>query len=1147
MQDFVHLRLHSQFSLSDGIINLKKVSHKAVAAGMKAMASTDLATMFGAVIFYENMRAAGLKPIIGCDVWVENPESQDDMHRLVLLCQNAEGYHNLCVLLTNAWIRDQYKGRGLILQKELTEEHCRGLICLSGFETGAVGRALLNQNKAQARESARHLASLFPGRFYIELQRAGRPNDEALVQASLTFAAEEELPVVATHPIQFYERSDFRAHDARICISGGWSMASNNRPREFTDDQYFKSREEMLELFADIPPAIENTVEIAKRCNLELKLGKPQLPLFPTPEGVSLDDYMAGLARTGLEKRLAILYPDEARRAEVHPKYKERLEFEIGIIHKMGFSGYFLIVQDFINWGKNNGCPVGPGRGSGAGSLVAYSLGITDLDPLEYDLLFERFLNPERVSMPDFDVDFCQDNRYRVIQYVKDTYGDDAVGQIATFGTMAAKGVLRDVGRVLDFPFNEVDELAKLVPMIPGKNPTLLEVLDSEPDFRQRIRENPSARRIFELSLELEGVVKSIGMHAGGVLIAPGKLTDFCPLYSADMLPENVISMYDKKDVEKVGLVKFDFLGLTTLTIVERCLNYIEANTGKRPDVEHVDICDEAAFKIFQTGDTVAVFQFESTGMQDLLIKAQPSQLKDLIALNALYRPGPMDLIPDYLAIKKGEKKAEYADPRIEPVLAETYGIMVYQEQVMRVAQVIGGYSLGSADILRRAMGKKDVAEMERQCQNFINGAEKNGVDKDTATHLFELMRKFAGYGFNKSHAAAYSFVAYQTAWLKAHYPAEFMASNMCEAVNDSAKVLKLIVDAQKHGITVLGPDVNASDFNFTAPDSKSIRYGFRGIKGVGRGPAEALSEERRKNGPFKDIYDLAKRVGAQKLSKKVLEVFAMAGAFDSIDPNRHMWYVNAEKAMRAAQDSDANRLQVSLFDTEDETEDLLVEARPWPLRKRLNEEKAVLGFNISGHLFDEYRTEVREKLRIPPLTQLPNTAYGETTPIAGIVEDFRVQLTKSNTRMGVLLLGDGEGTLEITLFKEALENLRPLIKKDELVVLDVSVRQIKDMDKRSIRVQSLNTIEQIRKGHGCRIEVVPAEGAAAERIGEAIASAKGRAGANELEVLLRFERKGVRCDMALPPQFHVPGSAEALEAFNASPAVKSVTVVYPQ
>ena len=865
-QDFVHLRMHTEFSIKDGMLNPKKVVHKAIASGMKALAITDATAMFGDVIFYKAASAAGIKPILGADCSITNHYNRDDYLRLLFLARNHQGYLTLCDLLSRAWLTNQYKDRGEVDLDWITPEMADGLIVLSGFNTGAIGKAILNGSLSAAEQEARRLSQKFP------------------------LAKKLGLPVVATQPIQFENSEDFEFHEARVAIADGFTLANKARPRIYTPQQYFRTKEEMCELFKDIPSAIENSVEIAKRCNVER---------------------------------------------------------EIKIIQDMDFPGYFLIVQDFINWAKTHGCPVGPGRGSGAGSLVAYSLGITDLDPLAYDLLFERFLNPERVSMPDFDVDFCQNNRGRVIEYVK--------------GTMGAKGVIKDVGRVLDMSYSEADRLSRMIPTRPGHNTTLEEALSEEPQFRAEVRNNPQARKLIEYALKLEGTTRSLGIHAGGVLIAPGKLIDFCPLYAAGMLPENVISMYDKKDVEAVGLVKFDFLGLTTLTIIERALDYIEKNTGVRPDIEHMECDDEDTYKkIFQTGDTVAVFQFESPGMHKLLIDAKPTQLSDLIALNALYRPGPMDLIPDFLDIRAGRKKAEYADPRLIPILEDTAGIMVYQEQVMLVAQKIGGYSLGGADILRRAMGKKDVAEMERQSKVFIEGAAKNGVSEEVATHLFELMRKFAGYGFNKSHAAAYSYVAYKTGWLKNYYPAEFLASSLSEVMTDPEKSLKILMDAKRHGVKLLGPDINESEFNYTSPKTMEIRMGLGALKGVGSAPAEAIKAERDKNGPFKDPFDLVKRVGSQLITKKIIQVFAMAGVFDSIEPNRRKWFENADVVVQSAQENEKAADQFSLFGEEPSNEVPIKEVAPWSERTRMEKEQYVLGFYFSGHPLEAYHSELK-------------------------------------------------------------------------------------------------------------------------------------------------------------------------------------------
>jgi DNA polymerase-3 subunit alpha len=746
---FVHLRLHSEFSVVDGLVQLKQAAAAAAADGQGALALTDSAAMFGAVRFYTAAREQGVKPIIGVDAFVSNETDRDSPHRLLLLAIDHGGYLDLCDLVSRAWIENQNRGRGE-MRLDWLGGRGGGLIALSAFEQGAVGAQLAFGNMEAARAAAQRLAQLFPDRFYIEVQRAGRPGDEALVRASARLAIDLDLPLAATHPVQFLAREDFRAHEARVCIAEGYTLADPRRPRRFTEEQYFKSRDEMARLFADMPAALANTVEIARRCNLELTLGKSQLPDFPTPPGVGIEQHCRDLAQAGLEQRLEQLYPERAAREQQRPRYQSRLDFELATIAKMGFSGYFLIVADFINWAKRQGIPVGPGRGSGAGSLVAYSLAITDLDPLRYDLLFERFLNPERVSMPDFDIDFCQDNRDRVIDYVKQKYGAHAVAQIATFGTLGAKAVVRDVGRVLDLPYSKCDALSKLIPHNPADPWTLDRALAQEPAFAEAVAGDEEYAELVELSRPLEGLTRNVGMHAGGVLIAPGKLTDFCPLYAAGA-EAAVISQYDKDDIDAIGLVKFDFLGLTTLTILDLTLRYVRRlDPGFALTLETLPLDDAATYEVFKQAATAAIFQFESRGMRELLKRARPDRLDDLIALNALYRPGPMDLIPEFVERKHGRRKVEYLHPSIEPILAQTYGVMVYQEQVMRIAQDVAGYSLGDADLLRRAMGKKKPEEMAKQRSGFVDGARAKGIGEGTATQLFDLMEKFAGYGFNK-------------------------------------------------------------------------------------------------------------------------------------------------------------------------------------------------------------------------------------------------------------------------------------------------------------------------------------------------------------------------------------------------------------
>jgi DNA polymerase-3 subunit alpha len=792
---FVHLRLHTEFSVVDGTNRIDEIVQAAAADGQPALAITDLSNLFGTVKFYKQGRSAGVKPLIGADVWVQVPgkDATAPPARLLLLVQSRQGYLNLSELLTRAWTRGVVRDQAVI-SLDWLQELGEGLIALSGAQGGAVGQALVQGDDARALECALYFAGLFPHRFYMELQRAQRVDDERHVVAAVQLAARLKLPVVATHPVQFLGYEDYEAHEARVCIAGGEILGNARRVRKFTREQYFKSSAQMAELFADLPSALANTLEIAKRCNLKLDLGKPMLPEYPTPEvdGVRMppDEYFRYASFQGLEERLAHLYPKESVRDEKRPQYVERLEFEIKTILEMGFPGYFLIVGDFINWAKNNGCPVGPGRGSGAGSLVAYSLNITDLDPLQYNLLFERFLNPERVSMPDFDIDFCQTNRDRVIDYVKDKYGHAAVSQIVTFGTMAARAAIRDVGRVLDFSYGFCDGISKLVPNKPGqavtlqlvpadrkKNDKMVYALEAEPVLAEREAKEEDVKTLLELARKLEGLTRNVGMHAGGVLIAPGKLTDFCPLY---LQPgsTSAVSQFDKNDVEAIGLVKFDFLGLATLTILELAREFIIQRHPAQKDFkfENLPLDDQRVYALFAEGRTEAVFQFESIGMQRMLKDARPNRLEDLIAMNALYRPGPMDLIPTYIARKQGKETPEYPDPRVKPILEETYGIMVYQEQVMQTAQILGGYSLGGADMLRRAMGKKDEKEMASQREIFRKGAGVNGLTQEKADEVFDLMEKFAGYGFNKSHSAAYALLAYHTAWLSATTRPSFSA-----------------------------------------------------------------------------------------------------------------------------------------------------------------------------------------------------------------------------------------------------------------------------------------------------------------------------------------------------------------------------------
>jgi DNA polymerase-3 subunit alpha len=1042
---FVHLRLHSEYSIVDGIVRIDDAVAAAAADGMPALGLTDLANLFGMVKFYQAARGKGLKPLIGCDVWIANNADRDKPSRALLLCASRAGYLRLCDWLTRAYRGNQHRGRAEIDRQWLLDSGTEGLLALSGAHFGDIGQALLAGNAVQAKAHAEFWAGAFPGRFYVEVQRTGQPNADHYVKHAVKLAGAQKLPVVATHPVQFSKRTDFLAHEARVCISEGYVLSDQRRPRLFTEEQYFKTQAEMVALFADIPQALENAVEIAQRCNFSLELGKSRLPNFPVPDGMTLEAFLRNRSMDGLDQRMLLLYPDEAARAEQLQRYRDRLDFEIATILEMGFPGYFLIVADFINWAKNNNVPVGPGRGSGAGSLVAYSLGITDLDPLRYNLLFERFLNPERVSMPDFDVDFCQDGRDRVIDYVRKKYGNESVSQIVTFGTMAAKAVVRDVGRVMEWNYSRTDELAKLIPFQPGKLITLEMAREMEPRLRAREETEEETRELLALAGQLEGLSRNVGMHAGGVLIAPGKLSDFCPLYAASG-SESTVSQLDKDDVEAIGLVKFDFLGLTTLTVLDWTLRFItRLDPNVKIALELLPLDDVAAYKIFSSANTTAVFQFESRGMRDLLKQARPDRFEDIIALVALYRPGPMELIPDFIHRKHG-KKFDYPDPRVESVLSETYGIMVYQEQVMQMAQIIGGYSLGGADLLRRAMGKKKAEEMAQHRGIFREGAGKNGLTPFQADEIFDLMEKFAGYGFNKSHAAAYAVVAYHTAYFKAHHPAAFMAANMSAIMDDTDKVQQFHEDTLANKIEMLPPDIHASEFRFVPVDEKRVRYGLGGIKGTGQAAIEYIVEAR-KAAPFADLFDFCLRVDRRIVNRRVIEALVRAGAFDSLNDHRASLMASVGIAMEAADQASRSASQVSLFGAASTTVEgpKLLEVPRWNEAEKLQNEKLALGFYYSAHPFKFYEEEFSSIARTRLVKLLPPAPEegARVQNLAGVVESVRMQKTASG-RMMVMLLSDGTARVEVVVYDEVLDRHRSLVREDAIVLVEAKVRSFR-------------------------------------------------------------------------------------------------------
>jgi len=1055
---FVHLRTHSEFSVVDGMLRIDDAARAARDDGQVALAITDLNNLFGAVQFYQACRGQGIKPILGVDLWMEPEGGDKQPSRLLLLVQNMRGYLNLCELLARSWTLNAQRTQAWIKWSWLDELN-GGLIALSGADGGVIGAALLAGDSARAQALAQRLAQGFDGRFYLELQRAGLATNEVHVRRAVQLAARLQLPVVATHPVQFLQAEDYEAHEARVCIADGETLANPRRIKRFSAEQYFKSQAQIEALFADLPSALANSLHIAQRCNVQLTLGKPQLPNFPIPEGMALEAYFRKLSFEGLEQRLQMLYPDAAERERQRPRYAERLEFEIVTILKMGFPGYFLIVSDFIKWALANGCPVGPGRGSGAGSLVAYALFITGLDPLQYNLLFERFLNPERVSMPDFDIDFCQANRERVIDYVKAKYGRDAVSQIATFGTMAAKAALRDVGRVLGMGYGQVDGIAKLVPAPPGKQVTLARVPDKPdpgviyarkeaPELEQREAAEEEVAELLSLAMRVEGLVRNVGMHAGGVLIAPGKITDFCPLYQQPG-SASAVSQYAKDDVEAIGLVKFDFLGLATLTILEQAKDFIRA---RRPDLRDFDydklpLDDPKVYKLFAEGKTEAVFQFESRGMQGMLREARPTRIEDLFALNAMFRPGPMENIPSFCARKNGKEAIEYPHPLLEAVLAETYGIFVYQEQVMQAAQILGGYSLGGADLLRRAMGKKKAEEMAQQREVFRTGAAGKGIGAAKADEVFDLMEKFAGYGFNKSHAAAYSLLAYHTAWLKVHCPAEFYAANMTVEMDDTDKLKILLNDARQFGVSFEPPDVNRGVYRFEPVDDRTVRYGLGAIKGTGQSAIEAIVAAREGHagsggGPFRSLFDFCARVDRQRINKRVVEALIKAGAFDRLHADRASLLASVSLALDWADTQAAHADQVGLFDFGDSHaasthEPALVAATPWDVKERLTLEKTAIGFFLSGHLFEQSEAEVRQFCRTR-IAELVDSR--EPQLLAGIAGELRV-VNGQRGRVMIFKLDDRSEVIEAVANEELIDAHRDLLKEDELLIVQGRIK----------------------------------------------------------------------------------------------------------
>ena len=1152
MMSFVHLHLHTEYSLVDGLVQVPHLLEKVKALGMPAVAVTDQSNAFAAVKFYQEAERQGIKPILGAEVWISQAGEPIERARLVFLCLDRRGFRQLSALLTRSYLEGQIQGVPHVDVSWLVAAETSRLIALSGGLHGEIGLLLHEGNLAQARRRAKIWAALFPDRYYLEIARAGRPHEDRVTTATIALADELALPLVATNDVRFLVASEFEAHEARVCIQDGRVLSDPRRPRLYTPQQYLKTPTEMAELFADVPDALVNSVEIARRCNTEFEFGTYHLPNFPVPAGMTVEALLAADTTRGLEARLAARADISTRRYTVE-EYWARLQLELGVITEMGFAGYFLIVADFIQWAKRAAIPVGPGRGSGAGSLAAFALGITELDPLDYDLLFERFLNPERVSMPDFDVDFCMDRRDEVIEYVNERYGRDKVSQIITYGTMAAKAVLRDVGRVLSFPYSFVDQLAKLVPFDP--NMTLDRALNEEPQLKARYHDEEDVRAILDLALSLEGLARNAGKHAGGIVIAPQPLVEYMPLY-CEQGGGTTVTQFDMSDVEAVGLLKFDFLGLRTLTIIDwavRDINATRAAAGEPVlNLALLPLADGPTYQLIQQAQTTAVFQLESRGMKDLIKRLRPDVFEDLIALVALFRPGPLQsgMVDDFIERKHGRAVVKYPHPALEEILQPTYGVILYQEQVMQIAQVLAGYTLGAADLLRRAMGKKKAEEMAEQRQTFVDGATARGSSAETAALIFDLMEKFAGYGFNKSHSAAYALLAYQTAWLKAHYPAAFMAAVLSADMDTTDKVVRLIDECRQLGIEVEPPNLNTCDYRFTMADPARIRYGLGAIKGVGEGALESLISERRARGDYLDLFEVCRRNDTRKLNRRVLEALIKAGALDFFGARRRGLMTILEQAMQAAeQQARAAALgQSDLFGAADRHNahtavdtaawQRAVDSEEWSQPQLLSWEKETLGLYLSGHPIDRYREELRGlgALRLVDLKPGRKRA-------AGLVVALR--FTKSRRgRMAILTLDDNTARMEVTVYNEVLEKSLDKLAADRVLVIDGECSVDDFSGEPALNAQQISSLDEARQRFARTVVIDIEQSAAAQLVGP-LQTALRAHGRGTCPVSIDYVTASAKARVRLADEWKVVATDALLEQLRAQVGEDAVRVEY--
>ncbi len=1162
--NFVHLKVRSEFSLVDSIVRIGGLVAKIKDRAMPACAISDFHNFFGLIKFYKAMQGGGIKPICGVDLQLLATDEEEKPSLISLYAMDEHGYKNITRLISLSWKDGQKYGEPYI-RKEWVKEHSEGIIVLSGAKFGDIGQKLLAGHQAEAQSLAQDWMAAFPNRFYIELQRTNRENDENYLHLALELAAELDCPVVATNDVRFLESEQYEAHEARVCIGEGRTLDDPRRERRYSDQQYLKSAEEMFELFQDIPEAIQNTFEIAKRCSLNIQLGEYFLPEYPIPEGLTENQFFEKVCYEGLEKRLKRLFDESDPDYKVKRQaYDDRLRFELDIIIQMGFPGYFLIVMDFIKWAKDHSIPVGPGRGSGAGSLVAYSLDITDLDPLQYELLFERFLNPERVSMPDFDVDFCMENRDQVIDYVAGHYGRDAVSQIITFGTMAAKAVVRDVARVQGKSYGLADKLSKMIP--PDIGMTLSKAFEQEEVIRDFLKHDSDAQEIWDMALQLEGITRNVGKHAGGVVIAPTQLIDFAPLY-CDESGGGLVTQFDKSDVEEAGLVKFDFLGLRTLTIIDWAVKMINAQRAESEelalDITAIPLDDTQTFDMLKRAETTAVFQLESRGMKELITRVQPDSLEELIALVALFRPGPLQsgMVDDFINRKHGRAQvafpdAKYQHEKLKPILEPTYGVIVYQEQVMQIAQVLAGYSLGGADLLRRAMGKKKPEEMAKQREVFQDGAKKQGIDPELAIRIFDLVEKFAGYGFNKSHSAAYALVSYQTAWLKAHYPAHFMAATMSSDMDKTDKVVTFIEECRNLKLNLLPPDVNKGEFQFTVDKEGNIIYGLGAIKGMGEGPVGAIIEAR-KQGEFKDLFDFCARIDASKVNKRALEALVRSGAFDNIGPHIDIDYDRAlmfsllGEAVKTAEQAQANASAgindlfgevIPNSGVNEAVYEKYNNVRRWNTKERLNGEKETLGLYLTGHPIDEYDKELSHLVsaRISNLS-----AERNKQKVAGLVVGFRLMKTRRGDNMAFITLDDRTGRIEVAVFSDTYNENRDILVKDALLVVEGQVSHDDYSGGLKMRADGITDLAQAREESLEAIKISFDSNNLPENFLEKLEGVLSQHRGETCAIRVHFQTQGVLADLILSDAWRVKPTEALLTELRSLFGSKSVTLSY--